>query len=86
MTQGTGQRVALVTGGAVRLGRSITLGLAREGYDVVVAYGSSGDDAADVAAAVEALGQRCETVQADLRRPEAAETLRDEAIARVRLG
>lgn len=67
--------MALVTGGAVRLGRSITLGLAREGYDVVVAYGSSGDDAADVAAAVEALGQRCETVQADLRRPEAAETL-----------
>lgn len=82
MTQGTGQRVALVTGGAVRLGRAITLGLASAGYDVVVAYGSSGDAAAEVATALDALGRRCETVQADLRRPEAADTLASATRAR----
>jgi len=67
--------VALVTGGAVRLGRAITLGLAEAGYDVLVAYGASRDAAAETTAAVEALGRRCESVQADLRRPEAADVL-----------
>lgn len=75
MTQGTGQRVALVTGGAARLGRAITLGLAEAGYDVLVAFGSSRDAATETAAAVESLGRACAVVQADLRRPEAAETL-----------
>ena len=32
------QRVALVTSGAVRLGRAISLGLLHEGYDLVIVY------------------------------------------------
>jgi NAD(P)-dependent dehydrogenase (short-subunit alcohol dehydrogenase family) len=34
------QRVALVTGGAVRLGRAIALGVARAGYDLAITYRS----------------------------------------------
>jgi pteridine reductase len=82
MSQGTGHRVALVTGGAARLGRAITLGLAGAGYDVLVAYRSSGTAAAEVAAAAERLGRRCEAVKADLRHPDAAETLASAAGAR----
>jgi len=63
------QRVALVTGGAARLGRAITLGLAEAGYDVFVHYRSSRADAEDVARAVESLGRHCVLFQADLAEP-----------------
>lgn len=73
------QRVALVTGGAVRLGRAISLGLARAGYDVVVGYRGSSDAAAEVHAEIVAADCRCEVVQADLSQPEGAVALVDEA-------
>ncbi len=73
------QRVALVTGGAVRIGRAIALGLAAAGYDMVIGYRSSQGPAAEVATLVRKLGRRCVTVQADLSRPEAAEALVDAA-------
>lgn len=60
------QRVALVTGGAVRLGRAISMGLAEAGYDLVVHYRSSGQDADDVVHAAEALGCRAVAASADL--------------------
>jgi pteridine reductase len=60
------QRVALVTGGAVRLGRAISVGLAEAGYDLVVHYRSSHEPAEDLARSVEALGRRCVLHQADL--------------------
>jgi NAD(P)-dependent dehydrogenase (short-subunit alcohol dehydrogenase family) len=75
MTGPAPQRVALVTGGAVRVGRAITLGLAGHGWDVVVAYHSSVDEAESVSAEVEAVGRRCALVRADLSRPEAAEAV-----------
>lgn len=43
-----GRRVALVTGGAVRVGRAISLGLADAGWDVAVNYNHSADAAAEV--------------------------------------
>ena len=43
--QGKRRPVALVTGGAIRVGRSIALALAREGYDVAIHYNSSSDGA-----------------------------------------
>jgi pteridine reductase len=65
------QRVALVTGGATRLGRAITLGLAEAGYDVFVHFRSSGAEAEEAARAVEGLGRRCVLFQADLSEPAA---------------
>lgn len=75
MTGPAPQRVALVTGGAVRVGRALSLGLAAAGWDLVVAYHSSGDEAQGVAREIEASGRRGVLVQADLTRPEAAEAV-----------
>jgi len=69
------QRVALVTGGAVRLGRAISLGLANAGYDLVIGYRASDRAAEEVEAAAESLGRRCIAVQADLTEPSAADVL-----------
>ena len=69
------QRVALVTGGAVRLGRAISLGLAKAGYDLVISYHSSSAEAQELADAVENLGRRCVAAQADLARPAAPAAL-----------
>lgn len=60
------RQVALVTGGAVRVGRAITLGLAEAGYDMVVAYHASEGAAGEVVRRVEALGRRIVAVQGDL--------------------
>lgn len=60
------QRVALVTGGAVRLGRAISMGLAETGYDLVVHYRSSRDEADDQVRAAGALGRHAVAVRADL--------------------
>ena len=73
------QRVALVTGGAVRVGRAIALGLAEAGYDIVIGYRSSQGPAEEVATLVRELGRRCASVQADLSQPEAAEAVVDAA-------
>jgi NAD(P)-dependent dehydrogenase (short-subunit alcohol dehydrogenase family) len=59
-------RVALVTGGARRLGREIALALARDGWDVGVHFGESRDDAAATAQAIVSLGRRAVPVQARL--------------------
>ena len=61
---------ALVTGGAVRLGRALSLGLAEAGYDVVVNYRSSAGPAVEVRDRIEALGRRCTLARGDLSRPE----------------
>jgi pteridine reductase len=66
---------ALVTGGAVRLGRALSLGLAEAGYDVVVNYRSSEGPAEEVRERIAALGRRCTLVQADLSDPGAAVAL-----------
>jgi pteridine reductase len=62
MTDHNPQRVALVTGGAIRVGRAITLALASAGYDVMISYRSSTVPAEETRAAVESLGQRCEVL------------------------
>lgn len=69
------QRVALVTGGAVRLGKAISLGLAEAGYDLVIGYRSSRRAAGAVVTQVEELGRRCVAVQGDLAEPATAEML-----------
>ena len=59
------QKVALVTGGAKRIGRVIALALARQGWDVAVHYGQSGNEANDVVRAIEALGRQAVALQCD---------------------
>jgi len=73
MTSLEPQRVALVTGGAVRLGRAIALGLAGAGYDVALTYHASLDAAREVVERVRRGGRRCEPYAADLSDPAAAE-------------
>lgn len=58
--------VALVTGAARRLGRAMTLELARRGHDVAIHYAGSADDAERTAADARALGVRAQTFQVDL--------------------
>lgn len=65
------QRVALVTGGAVRVGAAISEGLARAGYDLVVTYRSSEGPARALEQRVRDLGRRCALVWADLSDPQA---------------
>lgn len=62
-------RIALVTGGARRVGRAFSLALAEAGCDVVVNYNDSADEAAVTAADIERLGRRALPVQADVSRP-----------------
>ncbi|NNU79665.1 SDR family oxidoreductase [Halovulum dunhuangense] len=66
---------ALVTGAARRIGRAMTLELARRGHDVAVHYASSRDEAEQTAAEARALGVRAVTVQGDLLDHDAVSTL-----------
>jgi NAD(P)-dependent dehydrogenase (short-subunit alcohol dehydrogenase family) len=59
-------RVALVTGAARRVGRSIALRLAESGCDVAIHYRSSADEASATADECRAFGARAETLHADL--------------------
>jgi NAD(P)-dependent dehydrogenase (short-subunit alcohol dehydrogenase family) len=58
-------RVALVTGGAHRVGRSIALALAREGAHVAITYHASADKAQRTVAEIEACGVGGLAVQCD---------------------
>jgi pteridine reductase len=59
-------KVALVTGGAVRIGRALSLGLANQGFDIAAHYHSSEREAASLESEVNATGRDCLTVRADL--------------------
>jgi pteridine reductase len=67
MDGGLQGQVALVTGGAKRIGRAVALRLAREGADVVVHYNLSKAEADDTEAEIANLGRKSIAVQADLR-------------------
>ena len=59
-------KVALVTGAAKRIGRSVALRLASEGADVIVHYRSSRAEADDVVAQITAMGRRALSVQGNV--------------------
>lgn len=59
-------QVALVTGGAKRIGRSIALRFAEEGADVAVNYETSRAEAEAVVAEIRALGRRSFAVQGNV--------------------
>jgi NAD(P)-dependent dehydrogenase (short-subunit alcohol dehydrogenase family) len=69
------RRRALVTGGAVRVGRAIALALAAAGFDVAIAFHRSTAAARGTVRDVERLGGRAHAVRADLRDARAARPL-----------
>ena len=67
------RKVALVTGGAVRLGRALSLGLAEANYEVAVHYHRSATQAREVEQHIAELGCRGTLVSADLTDPAGVE-------------
>ncbi|MBW7055921.1 SDR family oxidoreductase [Paracoccus bogoriensis] len=67
--------VALITGGARRLGRAMALYLAGRGYDVAIHYAGSEAEARQTAAEARALGVAAACFQADLLDPDATAAL-----------
>jgi len=74
-------KVALVTGGAVRVGRAISLALAGEGMRLVVHYNSSSTDADALVGQIRAEGGEAVAIAADLARGGEVERLAREASA-----
>ena len=69
------RKVALVTGGAVRVGRALSLGLAEAGYDVAVHYYSSSTAAREVGRRIGEMGRRGVLVEGDLGDPAGVEAI-----------
>lgn len=61
-------QVAVVTGAAKRIGRSIALRLAADGADVVVNYATSKKEADEVVADIESSGRRAVAIRSDVSR------------------
>jgi len=61
--------VALVTGGAKRVGRAVVERLAAAGFDVCFTFHNSQDQAVQAVASIERLGRRALPIRADLTRP-----------------
>lgn len=68
-------RTALITGGGTGLGRSMALGLAKMGADLILNYSRSAQDAEATAAECQAFGVKATTVQADVSTAEGCATL-----------
>ncbi len=60
------QKVALITGAAKRIGRTIALAMARDGWDVAVHYHHSEQEALSTVAEIEKLGVRALAIRCDL--------------------
>ena len=74
-------KVAIVTGGAVRLGKALALALAEQGVRLVIHYGSSAGPAQAVVAEIKALGTDAIAIQADLSRQGAVRPVVERAVA-----
>lgn len=74
-------KTALITGGAVRVGRAITLALAEAGCDVFIHYGRSAKPAQQTQQEAIAKGVRAEIYSANLADSEAVATVVETAVA-----
>lgn len=70
-------QLALVTGGAQRVGKAIALELARAGYDLIIHYHRSAEAAQATVAEIAALGREATPIAADLADPAALDGLFD---------
>jgi NAD(P)-dependent dehydrogenase (short-subunit alcohol dehydrogenase family) len=68
-------KVALVTGGAIRVGKAIALELADAGANIAINYHSSGAAATETASEIEAKGRRVLPFRADLAQAEQVQAL-----------
>ena len=75
-------KVALVTGGAVRVGRAIALELARCGAHIVVNYNASEAPAEQTRQDIEALGRQALPFKADIAQAAQVQAMVDAAIGR----
>lgn len=75
-----GTKVALITGSAKGLGRRTALELADAGFDIVVNYRDSRDEARQLAEEIMGKGRRALCVEADIADMNAVEQLVDEVI------
>lgn len=73
---------ALITGGAKRVGRAVALRLADAGFDLIVTYRRSRDEAESMAREARGLGASCVLVQADFAEPEAGAAAVADAVDR----
>ena len=65
----------LITGGAVRIGRAISLFLANKGANIVLHYRNSAEAALQSKEEIEKIGVECSLVQADLSKADEAKGL-----------
>ncbi len=77
--------IALVTGAARRLGKSMALALAEAGWDIAIHCHRSRDEAFETAAEIKRLGRRTVVLQADLSSTGQTEKLLPECTARLGL-
>jgi pteridine reductase len=75
-------KVAIVTGGAVRLGRAITMALAGAGADIVLNYHTSAVEAEATAAEIRAMGRKALPYRADVSHVGQVEAMVAAAVAR----
>ncbi|MBZ0279573.1 MAG: SDR family oxidoreductase [Anaerolineae bacterium] len=68
-------QVAVVTGGARRVGKAIALELARRGAHILVHYGGSAQAATETVREIKSLGVDAHAVQGDLSKPEGVEAI-----------
>ncbi len=68
-------RVVLVTGAAVRVGRAIALHLAARGADIAFTYYEEGEPWQETQVAIEALGRKVLVKQVEVRAPDQVEAL-----------
>ena len=79
MTKSKENNGALVTGAAKRIGRSISLGLAEQGWHVIVHYQRSEKEALQTVAEIQERGGKASAIYGDLKKPEAISNLIDES-------
>lgn len=78
MTLAKNTQGALITGAAKRLGRSMALYLAQQGYDIALHYHHSAQEAECLDQEIQQYGVRCQCFQADLRSPTAGHALMEQ--------
>ena len=67
--------LAIITGSARRIGKNLALNFARKGWDIIVHFNTSLNEAINVADQINAMGQRSVCIKADLRNPSEVSSL-----------